>query len=306
MVPLLIFTIGLAVLHVQTLIDEQVNDLERAAVNISEVIDNRMMSARMIVERMAEITRGPQDLGRLKEHASIAIMPKGGALVVHNLRGEKIFDATHPDIKETSAAGQGIIAGALERNQTTFSQVYKATSTGGWRISVITPLIRDGAPWGVLGIGISPDTLAEVIGWRGMPRGMRWGITQADGTVIMRSRDADKFVGTKIAQRLVGERTESSGLSWDNSGVSGEAVVRAWARVPATGWSVAAVLPQAVVLAPAYSALYMMISALAATFAVLAIVLWTLLNELIGEPDLPPMPDGPFGKGKPAVEVKAV
>lgn len=281
--PILAGLLVMGVLYARALISERTTDLERTAVSISEVLNNRIATSMTFTERLAEYLTGPDQIAILREQALFSFLPAGATVVVHNLSGAKLFDSQSPELAPSSPSALAGIRKVLETNASVVTPLYRGQS-GTWRVSVLTPLRSHGKIWAVLGVGLSPEQFGAAVGNKGFVYGARWAIVDTEGVIISRSREAEKYVGTKIPARLLNKERLMSGVSWDSDGVSGEDVVRAWSRVPATGWLVAVVIPQAIVLQPGYFATYLIISILAAALSVFMILLRTLLTEVLPSP----------------------
>ena len=278
--PILAGLIVVGVLYARALISERTTDLERTAVSISEVLNNRITTSMIFTERLAEYLTGPDQIAILREQALFSFVPAGATVVVHNLSGAKLFDSQSSELTPSSPSALSGIRKVIETNASVVTPLYKGQS-GTWRVSLLTPLRSNGKIWAILGVGLSPEQFGAEVGNKGFVHGARWAIVDTEGVIISRSREADKYVGTKIPARLLSKERLMSGVSWDSDGVSGEEVVRAWARMPATGWLVAVVIPQVIVLQPGYFATYLIVSILAGALSMFMILLRTLLTEVL-------------------------
>lgn len=120
--------------------------------------------------------------------------------------------------------------------------------TGRWVVPVGRPLLdAQGAVAGAVVLPVDLLTFPVLPSLEGLPANAIVGLIDADGTVLTRSHDAQRFVGTKAGAGRAAQR-EKSGTA-EVTGIDGIARIQGFAPVPGTDWIAVASVPASVVYA---------------------------------------------------------
>ena len=143
------------------------------------------------------------------------------------------------------------------------------------------PVRRDEAIIYSLNIGLSPNRLNEILARQELPEGWLVAILDRAGTIVGRSRDAERFVGQKAVPELLERVLYQPQGSQEVLTKEGIPVVTSFVRSPAWGWSVVIGAPKGVL----EGGLYRMLTALLIMALVLFVIgTWlaaTLANRVL-------------------------
>jgi diguanylate cyclase (GGDEF)-like protein len=178
------------------------------------------------------------------------------------------------------------------------SDVFIGGATRRPLIAVEVPVRAGGLVVQGLAMGFFPERIAALLP---SPPGPDWviGVFDRSGTIVARSRGAERLVGTKGAPALVQALARADRGLVETETVDGTPVLAAFSRSPDTGWAVAVGVPQAVLLA----GLHRWLQALLVTTAVLctlgAGLALLLARRIAGAIDALVAPAAALGRGEP-------
>ena len=112
-------------------------------------------------------------------------------------------------------------------------------------VAVGVPVRRDGNVRYLLGAAITPQRLAQILTQQQVPAEWVAVIFDGSGTIVARTRGAERFVGHKGTAPLLAAIKESPEGWVEAPTVEGIPVVGVYSRAPLSGWSVAIGIPTA-------------------------------------------------------------
>ncbi|MDP4302378.1 sensor domain-containing diguanylate cyclase [Leptothrix discophora] len=113
-------------------------------------------------------------------------------------------------------------------------------------IAAGVPVRRDGEVVYSLNIGLSPDRIGDILKRRPMPDGWVAAILDGSGTLVARSREADRFVGQKAVPAVLAQIRSGGPRTVETISKEGIPVVSSIARSRVSDWSVAVGAPRSV------------------------------------------------------------
>ncbi|MBV8859279.1 MAG: PAS domain S-box protein [Acidobacteria bacterium] len=225
--------------------------LLRSAHDLALALDRELQSTVRTLSALAESERlDREDLAAFHAEARrvvstqpawltlILLKPDGRQLVNTNVDwGAPLPSAIEPDSLRLAVEQKRPVVGSLTRG--------KLRQTLGFPVRV--PVMRGDEVRYVLTAVITPDALASVVGLRGQPN-EEWAraVVDAQGTIVARSHEQERFVGTPVKDSLTQRMRESDeGLFYDVAR-DGTSVYVAYSREPASGWTAVVAVPAAV------------------------------------------------------------
>ena len=205
-----------------------------------------------------------------------ALQPNAANVVLVNRGGDNVCSAVPlpPDLRQRSAEfGPGRAKGVPA-----IGEVF-TTTPGRLMLAVATPLSdRRGEPAGFLAMVIGLDVVQRLVVELGGDEALS--VITASGVVIAGARDPEQWVGRSIAELPLGRAIlKDSETRFDAAGLDGERLFGV-ARVPATGWFVAAGLPKQQTLAPVHHAIQTSLAFAALVVLGAAALAWIVAREL--------------------------
>ncbi|HEX8187107.1 MAG TPA: cache domain-containing protein [Pyrinomonadaceae bacterium] len=232
--------------------------LLRSAQDLSHALDRELQSTIRTLGALAESEElDGEDLAAFHAEAKrvvssqpawltlILLRPDGRQLVNTNVPwGTPLPEAIEPDSLRLAAEQRRPVVGSLTRG--------KLRQTLGFPVRV--PVMRGGGLRYVLTAVITPDALAGVVGLRGRPS-EEWAraVVDAQGTVVARSREQERFVGTRVKDSFLARTRESDEGLFHDVARDGASVYVAYSREPSSGWTTVVAVPAEVVESPARS-----------------------------------------------------
>ncbi|HEX8145716.1 MAG TPA: PAS domain S-box protein [Pyrinomonadaceae bacterium] len=232
--------------------------LLRSAQDLSHALDRELQSTIRTLSALAESGElDGEDLAAFQAEAKrvvstqpawltlILLKPDGRQLVNTNVPwGAPLPEATEPDSLRLAVEQKRPVVGSITRG--------KLRQTWGFPVRV--PVTRGGELRYVLTAVITPDALAGVVGLRGQPN-EEWAraVVDAQGAVVARSREQERFVGTRVKDSFIRRMRGSDEGLFRDVARDGPDVYIAYSREPSSGWTTAVAVPAEVVESPARS-----------------------------------------------------
>jgi PAS domain S-box-containing protein len=138
-------------------------------------------------------------------------------------------------------------------------------------IVIMAPVYRDDRAVFVLSIGIDTERFAKVLGQVALPEGWFSLLTDQTGLIIARSVAHEQFTGRPAVRDWYQSATRSDGM-WRGQNLEGNEVLFRHARSAKTGWIVAVSVTSAVLNAPLWQTLSLLLS-FGAILLLIAVVL---------------------------------
>jgi diguanylate cyclase (GGDEF)-like protein len=123
------------------------------------------------------------------------------------------------------------------------SDLFTGPATGRPLIAVGIPVLANGKVAYVLGVGILPERLGDLLGTQRLDPDWIGAIFDSQGTVVARTHQREKFTGTKGAPALL-ERMRAGAEGYlETNTLEGIPVLSAFSRSAVSGWTVAIGIP---------------------------------------------------------------
>ncbi len=166
--------------------------------------------------------------------------------------------------------------------QVTVGRITPGTITRRWAVPIGWPLVdARGDIVGAVGVSVDLLTLPVLPSLEGLPANAIVSLIAGDGTVLARSIEPERYIGTKAGADLAALRERSGTV--EVVGIDGIARIQGFVPVPGTDWIAIASMPASTVLAGSRARLAA--SALIAVAVLLAVLLFAIrLGRQIHEP----------------------
>jgi two-component sensor histidine kinase/PAS domain-containing protein len=144
-------------------------------------------------------------------------------------------------------------------------------------VNVVVPVFEDGRAKYFISASIPPARFTRILS-TGMPANWIAGVIGQDGRLIARSVDEDRFLGT-VNPAFLAVASEAQG-SWSGVAREGTAIAGVYIRSPLSGWIVSVAVPEAVLRAPAESAMLWLSGLVIASLVVSTWLGWRLSGRI--------------------------
>lgn len=186
------------------------------------------------------------DLKSFHRRASEAIKFQiADSYVVIDRSGQQVANTRVPYGTELPRSAALDLKAVFQTGAPVLSGLFKSPSSGLPEIALGVPVTRRGEVIYVLAIGLSPQRIGDVLAHQALPKGGIAAVLDRTGTIIARSRDGAKFVGKTGVSGLVSAAAEGPEGTLETTTIDGQPVYTAFSRSPASGWTVAAGAPMA-------------------------------------------------------------
>jgi diguanylate cyclase (GGDEF)-like protein len=134
----------------------------------------------------------------------------------------------------------------FDEGATVVTDLFIGPVTGRPVIAAGVPVRRGGEVVYSLNIGLSPDRIGDILKRRPIPDGWIAAILDGSGTLVARSRDADRFVGQKAVPAVLAQLRGDGPRTIETQTKEGIPVVSSLAHSRVSTWSVAVGAPRSV------------------------------------------------------------
>ena len=233
--------------------------LDRGVATLGAVAEVLATSDHLLADDLDAFRRRVQQLPR----------PSAAQVIVRDEAGHILMETGEARAGERDLSAE---AAARRTERTQFTGALHGASPGRWEFAVITPVPeRGGMSDRLLSLRVSVGELGALLAREGVPPGMVATLTDRHGTVLARTRDAERLVGLRTGRLLTPDDPQGWRRGTDSDGAP---VVLAYARSELAGWTAWVLIPEAAFAAPlrrsllAMAALGLLFAALAALLAV--------------------------------------
>lgn len=159
--------------------------------------------------------------------------------------GRQLVNTLRPFGTALPAAGNPPeLAEVFQTGKTVLANLFIGPVTRKPLLAMGVPVYRDDAVIYSLNIGLSPNRLAHILTRHELPDGWLIAILDRSGTIVGRSREAERFVGQKAVPELLRNVLDREQGSMETLTKEGIPVVTSFVRSPTWGWSVAIGAPK--------------------------------------------------------------
>jgi signal transduction histidine kinase/ActR/RegA family two-component response regulator len=224
----------------------------------------------------------------------------GYSIVLTDPSGQQVMNALRPFGAPLPRFGSPeLLQRVLDTRQPVVSDVFTGGVTGKSLVAVAVPVIRDGKGLYVLNVAIDPKHLGTLLQRQGLPPQWVVSIFDGTGTLVARSRAAEKYVGKKAAPEFLRAMQQAHEGMADTRTLDGIQVMATFSRSPAYGWTVAIGVPEAILTANLRQALTLY-AAGASLLLLIGLGLAIVIGRSIARPILGLIaPALAIGKGEP-------
>lgn len=204
--------------------------------------------------------------------------PSEARLVLRDAGGRVLMATEGADAGERDLTAEST-ARATRRTQ--FTGALRQADAAGFAFAIVAPVPDQNEQHDrLLSLRVPLSELGDLMRNEGVPPGMTAAITDRDGTVVARSHDAERLVGTRQGRGRPPDAPEGwrRGISAD-----GDPIVLAFARSEVVGWTAWVFMPEAAFAAPLHRSL-LAAFAVATLFAALAAILALTVSRRITRP----------------------
>lgn len=195
----------------------------------------------------------------------------GGHQLLNTLvpHGHTLPSAVAPtDIQQAIATGKPVL-----------TDLFTEPTSGKPTLAISVPVVKDDSVPYALSVGLSADRVGDILKRQELPEGWIAAVMDGTGTIVARTRDADKFVGKKAAGPIAARVTTEREATMETLTKEGIPVVLSFSRSPMSRWSVMVAAPKEMLSAELYRWI-----ALVSAGALLAVGLGLgLANRLAGK-----------------------
>lgn len=110
-------------------------------------------------------------------------------------------------------------------------------------VSVAIPVIRDGQHIYNLSTGLTPAIFSNLLAQQGLPSEWVAAIVDSSGRIVARTRDNDKFLGTRVSVDLLNGLLKRSEGYVNGKTLDGIGVVAGYSQSQVTGWTTVIAIP---------------------------------------------------------------
>jgi len=281
--PLAGFSMVAIVLLAHSKQDEYERSLMETVRALSSAVDNELLRSAAVIEATALAS---DDIGPLYALSKEILERQPGwlAVVLATPDGRYLFNTSRPlgsNLPEFVRNREDILSTAGD-GRATVGQLLVGRVAGVAVFTASAPVIQDRVVRYVLTAAISPDSILHVLQRQKVPPEATIAVLDQNRTVVARSRQHHKFVGsaaTADLQAIMHDRPEGVGYPKTLEGVQTYAAFSTSSR---TGWSVVIGLPWSSVRAPLRDAYLTLAVGLAVSALLAGLAAMTILRSILG------------------------
>ncbi|HVE54915.1 MAG TPA: ATP-binding protein [Ramlibacter sp.] len=232
------------------------SSLNEAARALSLVVDREIARRDAIARTLSQsptLTHG--DLHAFYDYARTIAPDPSSVVVLADLESRQLLntrrpfgEANLPRTVYTFAQVQQAPGGTL------VSDVYYAPLGKQYSFAVTVPVERGGKVRYLLSYAGYASALQKVFADQKLPENWVASVVDAKGAIVARNRDADKYVGKHVTERLVSRIAKGRSGLFESHAVDGSEVLASFSTAPDYGWTVVIGVPMAQVGSPARAA----------------------------------------------------
>ncbi len=187
------------------------------------------------------------NLSRFYDQASILQRDQiGSSIVLADTAGKQIVHTLLPYGQPVSLVSNTV---QIDQLRTTHAPAVSDVFHGGINnrliVSVAVPVLRNGEHKYNLHSQILPSAFANVFANQGLNEKWIAALTDRSGTLVARSRENDRYVGTTVSRDLLNALLHSSEGWFNGKTLDGTPVLAAYSQSQITGWTVGIAIPTA-------------------------------------------------------------
>ncbi|MDB5899195.1 MAG: putative histidine kinase, hybrid [Ramlibacter sp.] len=220
------------------------------------VVEREIASREGIVRTLSlSPTLDREDLQPFYEYARGIAPTEQTVVVLTDLDGQQIVNTRRPfgspslpHIALTPAQLQQARAG------TVVSDVYYASIGRHYSFAVVVPVVRGGQVKYLLAYAGYASRLQKVFEDQKLPASWIAAVLDRKGVVVARNREAEKYVGQAVGDRLRGQIGEARAGLLESTALDGTRILASFSTAPAYGWTFVIGVPTSQIRSPAAAA----------------------------------------------------
>jgi signal transduction histidine kinase/CheY-like chemotaxis protein len=284
-VPLIAFAIGLVLWHSRTEQDLLRQQSSRTATAAMQSIDRELSGA---IAGLQVLAASPSlaagDFRSFHAQAKAAEGIAGNSVVI-------LYDAQGTRIVSTAAgygtalprrADMSAIAAPFATGKPHVSPLFGSYTVRRPTVGIIVPVFVAGDVRYVLGAGLLSSRISELVANSGVPSEWVAAVLDQEGTIIARTRAAERFVGTKalpdVWRRMQAQAAATGSIEGDTK--DGAPAMLAFARSGQSGWTTVVAIPTATLTGQLRRSLSLVATAAAAVLLLAAALIWWGLKQI--------------------------
>ncbi|QBE65181.1 hybrid sensor histidine kinase/response regulator [Pseudoduganella lutea] len=225
----------------------EVAGMQEAVRALSLLADSELLTMEGILRTLATVPALQQgDFRAFHEQARRVAPPAYSVIVVTDLEGRQLLNSRQPFGGAPVQGKSNLMAlrRAAGLEGTVVSDLFVAPVGKRPDIAVQVPVRIDGKLRYYLAMGLAADRLVPLLVQQGLPPAWTASLTDRQGRVIARSRDAHKYIGMSVRPALRA-RIQAGERSGVHQGVtlSGIETMAFFSRAPLSGWTVILSVP---------------------------------------------------------------
>jgi PAS domain S-box-containing protein len=170
----------------------------------------------------------------------------------------------------------------LQTGQPAVSGVFNTPLRGRPAVAIGVPAFgADNTRYAVL-VLLEAAQLREVLVRQKLPPGWLATLLDAEGNIIARTQDHDRFVGQRAREELLGRIRLQAESTLESTTLDGIPVVTAFSRAAASGWTVTISIPRAELRKPLLKSFYWLLAGALGLLAFSAWLAWKLGSAIAG------------------------
>lgn len=167
-----------------------------------------------------------------------------------------------------TAGAPAEIQQAMVTGKPVLTDLFIGPITGQHTLAISVPVKKgDSMPY-ALSVGLSADRVGDILKRQELPNGWIAAVMDGSGTIVARTRDAEKFVGKKAAGPIAERVTTEREATMETLTKEGIPVILSFSRSPNSRWSVMVAAPKDMLSAELYRWIALVISAAALAMGV--------------------------------------
>lgn len=276
--PALLVSIYLAVMNMQLKQQALYSEAEVLARRIGSQLDSEFSAIESGLKVLA--TSEALRQGELKRFHGIA----SAALKTQTVYNYVLTDRDGRQVMNTVRSwGSGLphtgtpaqLSEVFARGETVLTDLFPGPVVGKPVLAMGVPVLQGSEVVYSLNVGLSPDRINEVLRKQVLPEGWLVAVLDSSGTIVSRSRDAERFLGQKAVPALVARAQARTTGSLETLTKEGERAMTFHLPLPHWPWTLAIGAPKSVYEAE----LARLAGFLAAALALFGLGLWLAIRQ---------------------------
>ncbi len=214
---------------------------------LATAVDGELASARAALYALASSPAlAAGDLAAFDAQARVALKDQNfGNIVLMDAASRQLVNTLRPYGTPLPGYDNPFLRRILAEGKPVVTDLFRGPVAGRPLFAVGVPVPRDGAVRYSLNAGIFPERMAEVLRRSHLPDAWIAIVADSSGTIVARTHEAERFVGQKVAPRLLARIGTDADGALDTTSLEGTEVISIFSRAPESGWAVAIGIPSA-------------------------------------------------------------